>query len=71
MERADGRWVAPPILRSVTVFLDRDQDAELYRLQLLTARRADQLAAGDSALADDITIWLRAEEEILGVSSAA
>jgi hypothetical protein len=46
--------------------LDQHQEAELLRLQRLTAQRADQLAAGGRAPSPgDLAIWLQAEEEIL------
>jgi hypothetical protein len=52
--------------------LDQDQEAELLRLQRLTAQRADQLAAsGGARPPDDLAIWLRAEEEVFGASLVA
>jgi len=53
-----------PLQRSVPLKIDYDHDAELLRLQQLTAQRADQLAAASARPVDDLAIWLQAEAEV-------
>jgi len=42
-----------PLQRSVPLKIDYDHDAELLRLQQLTAQRADQLAAASARPVDE------------------